>query len=233
MPVHPRDHHRLGVAWKGATYIDRCLPFGLRSAPKIFSAVSDALAWVFGCFGLVSQVHYLDDFLFLEPAGASEVVPLVTSLCSTLGIPLATHKTDGPSTCIVFLGISIDSNLFEVRLPEKLQLVYASIQAWSRRSACRRRELESFLGHLSHAATVIRQGRPFLRDLFQLLSGARHPHYFIRLTKGARADIMWWLCFLKSWNGRAFFPQAIPSVHIYMDAAGSVGCGGFQVSGSC
>ena len=65
VPVHPAHHHRLEIVWEGRTYVDRCLPFGLRSAPKIFSAISDALAWIFASFGLVSQVHYLDDFLFL------------------------------------------------------------------------------------------------------------------------------------------------------------------------
>uniref|UniRef100_A0A1X7SYU0 Reverse transcriptase domain-containing protein n=1 Tax=Amphimedon queenslandica TaxID=400682 RepID=A0A1X7SYU0_AMPQE len=74
MPIHPGDHHSLGIAWQGDTYIDCCLPFGLRTAPKIFSAISDALAGIFGCFGPVCEVHYFDDFLFLEPAGASEVV---------------------------------------------------------------------------------------------------------------------------------------------------------------
>ena len=236
VPVHPADHHRLGIVWEGRTYVDRCLPFGLRSAPKIFSAISDELAWIFASFGLVSQVHYLDDFLFFEPsssAGASGVGSVVTSLCSTLGVPLATHKTEGPSTCVVFLGIVVDSERQELRLPEdKLHLTYAMVQAWARRSACRKRELESFLGHLSHAAVVIRQGRPFLHDLFRLLSVAKYPHHFIRLTRGARADILWWLCFLKEWNGRSFFPQVAPSVHVYTDAAGSVGCGGFQVNGS-
>ena len=45
VPVHPNDQHLLGVTWKGHTYIDRALPFGLRSAPKIFSAVADMVAW--------------------------------------------------------------------------------------------------------------------------------------------------------------------------------------------
>ena len=87
------------------------------------------------------------------------------------------------------------------------------------------------MGHLSHAATVIRQGRPFLRDLFQLLSVARQPHHFVWLTRGAKADILWWLYFLKRWDGRSFFPQGVPSVHVYTDASGSFGCGGFQQTG--
>ena len=192
--VHPSNHHRLGIMWEGTTYVDRCLPFGLRSVPKIFSAFSDALAWIFGCAGLVSQVHYLYDFLFLElPCSPGFfVTEMVSSLCTSLGVPLSTHKTEGLSTCLVFLGILVDTVHWELRLPDdKLQLLSALIQAWSHRSACQRRELESFLGHLSHAATVIRQGRPFLCDLFQLWSVARQPHHFVRLTIGAKADILW------------------------------------------
>ena len=60
---------------------------------------------------------------------------------------------------------------------------------------------------------------------------ARQPHHFVRLTRGAKADIFWWLYFLKRWNGRSFFPQGVPSVHVYTDASGSFGCGGFQQTG--
>ena len=31
--VHPMDRYLIGVQWKGELYIDKVLPFGLRSAP--------------------------------------------------------------------------------------------------------------------------------------------------------------------------------------------------------
>ena len=46
VPVHPEDQYLLGVQWKGIVYIDQVLPFGLRSAPKIFSAIADAILTV-------------------------------------------------------------------------------------------------------------------------------------------------------------------------------------------
>ena len=47
VPVQPGDRPLLGMRWKGEFYFDTRLPFGLRSAPKIFSAVADALQWAF------------------------------------------------------------------------------------------------------------------------------------------------------------------------------------------
>ena len=35
IPVHPGDYHLLGIQWRDQTYVDSCLPFGLRSAPKL------------------------------------------------------------------------------------------------------------------------------------------------------------------------------------------------------
>ena len=46
IPVHPDDWHLLGMKWEDNIYIDTALPFGLRSAPKIFTAVSDTLEWI-------------------------------------------------------------------------------------------------------------------------------------------------------------------------------------------
>ena len=39
IPVHPQDRMLLGMKWGGDIYIDKVLPFGLRSVPIIFSAV--------------------------------------------------------------------------------------------------------------------------------------------------------------------------------------------------
>ncbi len=52
VPVHPQDQHLLGVRWQDEVYIDRSLPFGLRSAPKIFTAFADMAAWAIHCRGV-------------------------------------------------------------------------------------------------------------------------------------------------------------------------------------
>ena len=46
LPVHPSDRHLLGMSWSDAIYIDTCLPFGLRSAPKLFYVMADLLGWI-------------------------------------------------------------------------------------------------------------------------------------------------------------------------------------------
>ena len=46
LPIYPDDQNLLGVQWEGEHYTDGTLPFRLRSALKIFSAVADALQWI-------------------------------------------------------------------------------------------------------------------------------------------------------------------------------------------
>jgi hypothetical protein len=139
---------------------------------------------------------------------------------------VAAHKTEGPSSCITFLGILLDTVAQELRLPpEKIQRLQCLVRLWSSRKACTRKELESFLGHWCHAASVVWPGRTFLRELFNLLRHAKAPHHHIRLTAGARADVAWWKCFLQHWNGSSFFPLPGPSSHVFSDASGSYGRG--------
>jgi len=62
IPVHPDDRRLLGMEWKGGLYLDATLPFGLRSAPVIFNAVAEALAFVIRERGVEGMDHYLDDY---------------------------------------------------------------------------------------------------------------------------------------------------------------------------
>ena len=43
LPVHPEDRLLLSMEWQGKVYFDTALPFGLRSAPMIFTALADLL----------------------------------------------------------------------------------------------------------------------------------------------------------------------------------------------
>ena len=65
LPVHPEDRQLLGISWENYSYVDFCLPFGLRSSPKIFTAFADVVAWVLHHCGVRHIMHYLDDFLIL------------------------------------------------------------------------------------------------------------------------------------------------------------------------
>ena len=70
-PVHPDDRTLLGVEWQGSHYVDGMLPFGLCSAPKVFTAVADALEWCIRERGVTGIDHYLDDFITVAPPGSN------------------------------------------------------------------------------------------------------------------------------------------------------------------
>ena len=72
IPIHPEDRWLLGMVWEGDLYIDTALPFGLRSAPKIFTAVADAAEWILKLEGVKFVLHYLDDFLMIRAPGSQE-----------------------------------------------------------------------------------------------------------------------------------------------------------------
>ena len=145
-----------------------------------------------------------------------------------LGVPVAEHKTEGPSPRISFWGILIDTKAFELRLPsDKIERLRTLLQSWGSKKACTRKELESLIGHLSHATSVIRPGRTFLRQLFSLLHIAKAPKHFVCLNAGARADLAWWKWLLRSWNGSSFFLLPFPAGHVFSDASGTYGCEAF------
>ena len=103
---------------------------------------------------------------------------------------------------------------------------------WRSRRSATKQQLQSLIGHLSHAATVVIPGRTFLRCMIELTKRAKHPRHHIRLTTDFRSDLQWWVSFLLVWNGRSILPQPDPSHTITSDASGSWGCGAFNDEGS-
>lgn len=237
IPVHPQDRPLQAMRWEGQIYVDPMLPFGLRSAPKIFNAVADALNWILHQSGVPIVCHYLDDFIIVAPPNSQECsnsLEVIEKVCSTLGVPIAAHKREGPTTCLTFLGIEINTITAELRLPqEKLQRIVSLLGEWGDRKACLRRDLESLIGLLNHACKVVRSGRSFLRRMIDLLhSVQRSPHgkNLVRLNRGFRADLAWWRQFVTRWNGISYLPPPshLPRVEVTTDASGTWGCGGWH-----
>lgn len=63
----------LGMKWQGELYIDTALPFGLRSAPKLFTAIADDMQWILQKLGSYELTHYSDNFcLYIGVSGTEK-----------------------------------------------------------------------------------------------------------------------------------------------------------------
>ena len=91
------------------------------------------------------------------------------------------------------------------------------------------KELQSLIGLLNFACSVITPGRVFIRRLINLTIGVRRAHHSIRLTRETNKDLRIWETFLASFNGKSFFLEEAWStsynLKFYTDAAQSSGYG--------
>ena len=103
-PVHSAYRHLSGMKWRGNVYIDQCIPFGLRLAPKLFNILADLLTWIMENARVSYLIHYLDNYLTMGPPCSTvcqQNVKIFTLLCAELGVSLASEKLEG------FFGITL------------------------------------------------------------------------------------------------------------------------------
>ena len=108
--VHPKDRWLMSMRWREALFVDSALPFGLQSAPKIFTAIADAAEWVARARGMQQSLHYLDDFLVLGRPGSDECgreTAVLLQVFEELGIPVANDKLERPEVRLTFLGFEL------------------------------------------------------------------------------------------------------------------------------
>ncbi len=104
------------IKWQEQYLLFNRLTFGCRSSPKIFDHLSKAIAWIAhnNC-GIDCLLYLLDDFLTIDhpQADAAATMDNLLGLFDRLCIPIASHKTMGPTTVLEYLGIILDTLLME------------------------------------------------------------------------------------------------------------------------
>ena len=232
VPIHQLDHELLGICWDNRYYYDTCLPFGASSSCGIFERFSSGLQWIAQSkLALKFMLHILDDFLIMGPANSPQCLSDLNSfldLCSQIGVPIKASKTELPTTVLTFMGLILDSDLMEARLPlDKLDKLRSLLQAQSRRRKITLLELQSLIGLLNFCCSVVRPGRCFLRRLIDLTVGVARQSFRITLSRESRKDIAAWLYFTEQFNGRSLLLDSrwlnSDTLHLYTDAAGSFG----------
>ncbi|XP_069186395.1 uncharacterized protein [Procambarus clarkii] len=210
VPVHPSDYHLLGFHYDGRYYYEKMLSMGAASSCRIFETFSSGLKWILEeKFNVRGVVKVLDDFLFVSSSfeGCLRDLRVFTALCEQLGVPLAPHKTEGPCTRLTFLGIEIDARRMETRLPEDKRKKYqAEVETAMGKKSLPLRDLQSIIGRLQFATSVIPGGRAFLRRLHALTSGVQRPLRLCLLDAEAQLDLVAWRSFLINFNGVTVFP---------------------------
>ena len=121
LPIHLQDQPLLGVRWQDSVYIDKVLPFGLRSALKVFQQLRMQSQWY---KGIGNIIHYLDDYILIAKGNdeAEYQKAQLVSTFSKLGVPLEHSKLEGSSQYLSFLGIEVDTVALQLHLPQKKML---------------------------------------------------------------------------------------------------------------
>lgn len=155
-----------------------------------------------------------------------------SDICKELGVPLAEDISIGPVTVLTFLGLEINTEEMLIKIPQnKLDALVETLENISRRNSITLRDLQSLVGSLNFFGKAIRSSRAFNRRFYDLTVRANKPHHFIKLNNEAKADIRMWLLFLRSYNGKTFFPESVWTsnevLELFTDSCMGIGSGSY------
>ncbi len=207
LPIHPSEHHLLGFSLHGKYYYDRVLPQGMGTSCSIYESFSTALEWIIRNKFEIRCHHTLEDFIIFEKSYVQCKIALesVLDFFRTVGIPIEPSKTEGPTQCICFVGIELDSVKMEARLPmDKIQNCIDLIEFFLDAEKVTLLQLQKLTGKLCFATSTVSFGRPFLRRLYDLTKGLKKPYWRKRLTNETKDHLRMWRDFLLHFNGRSF-----------------------------
>lgn len=124
------------------------------------------------------------------------------------GMPPA-DKCDRPwASTLLWTGLDWDLDNMAARLPTRKRdkaIALAELVADSRRMT--RHDLQSALGILEHAASVVPPLGAFLREAHALAHTAGPPSYYVSLTDSVREEAALWAPLLRAHNGTHLWPR--------------------------
>jgi len=224
--VHADDCCVLGISWRGKLFFRLVLPFGIRSAPFLFTEYAAALIWKMRSLGF-DVTYYLDDILLGGAKGTGKCAAAVAELerlGAKLGIQYHPTKRDGPTTTIVFRGIGIDTIRMVLFIPEdkvvKANRAIAAVLSAHNRHAFLK-QLQKCVGLLNFLAMAVPNGRAMMRRLYAFFKKkyAESAEEFT-IPVEVWEDLVWWQQCVQFTHQRTIFPivAAEDSFQIHTDA---------------
>lgn len=147
----------------GEFYRYRYLCFGLACAPFIFQSTMQEVMRLASLSGVSTGLAYIDDIFVGDRSkkGCAAQMQAFSSLAADLGWRVNAAKTEGPTQCIEYLGLGIDTLKMRVFVPEcKISKTIAkidellSLASGSIDNTVPSRQLASVVGSLTHISLV-------------------------------------------------------------------------------
>ena len=167
----------------------------------------------------------------------NQQVQIFLDICNEINFPYSVEKTYWACTCLVFLGLLIDSQLQLICIPiekitKAINLINQMLERKSKKTTLL--ELQQLAGYLNFLCKAIIPGRPFVRRLYMAGKGLTKPNHHTKITRGIKLDLQMWLEFLQFPNiyCRPFvdFDEAVlaTEVNFFTDASRNfkLGAGG-------
>jgi len=225
VPMAAEHRKFLRFRWSGRLFEFQCLPFGLSSAPRVFTKLMKVPIAILRSQG-IRLVIYLDDLLIMAESAsiARQQVEDTIQLLHRLGFLINFKKSVlSPTQAIAFLGFQVDSRAMEMRVPtEKIKKLRHECSSTLGQPEVSVRALACLLGRMTSVSPGLLTAPLRYRHLQQLKTSALHQSGSydgkVRLTSGAVTDLQWWVQKLTMWNGKSLVRPHCNLV-VYSDAS--------------
>ncbi|KAM9957096.1 hypothetical protein ACTFIR_003833 [Dictyostelium discoideum] len=215
--VDPQYRDLFRFVWKGSHYRWKTMPFGLSTAPRIFTMLLRPVLRMLRDIN-VSVIAYLDDLLIVGSTKeeCSSNLKKTMDLLVKLGFKLNLEKSVlEPTQSITFLGLQIDSVSMKLLVPkEKKKSVIKEIRNFLKLDCCSPRKLAGLKGKLIALKDAVipfrlytRQTNKFHSQCLTLAKGDWDQSFPI--PQDVKSEISHWLTVLNQWNGKeiSLFPS--------------------------
>ena len=210
IPIAPEHQKFLRFSQENKDYQFTCLPFGLSSAPWVFTKTLRPLVGTLRERG-VRLIQYIDDILIMSETKdlAVEHTAATTYLLQNLGFIIHPTKSQlSPSQELEFLGMMVNTLTMTLRVPgEKIKKIRLEAQSLLKSDKITARMVSRVVGKMSAMTQAIPPAplffRALQRDLGRTLeAGDQCYETPCHLSQASREELTWWITHLEVWNGK-------------------------------
>lgn len=201
LPIHPNDRKYLMFEFEKQSYTFNCLPFGLATAPRVFTKLMKPILSFLRNQNILI-VAYLDDLIIIGQTAdmCLKSLEIVKNTLIELGFLINWEKSNmSPSTVCQYLGFIFDSTNMTLSLPtNKRQVLLGETIKMSNRSVCKIRDFAKFLGKLIAACPALDYSWTYTKRFeaiksFSLKLAHKNYNALMNIPTTLHKDFLWWI----------------------------------------